>query len=50
MLEIDESGLIYFKKRPSDIQWDEKMNKKGMVDMLLTLNDFAMSISIKLTN
>ena len=31
MLETDEVGLIYFKKRPSEIQWDEKMNKKGMV-------------------
>jgi len=23
----DEGGLIYFKKRPSDIEWEERMEK-----------------------
>lgn len=25
----DEGGLIYFKKRPSDIEWEQKMKKTG---------------------
>jgi len=28
---FDEGGLIYFKKRDSDIQWDEKMKKNNMI-------------------
>jgi hypothetical protein len=24
---VDDGGLIYFKKRPSDIKWEEKMEK-----------------------
>jgi hypothetical protein len=31
MLDDDEGGLIYFKKRPSDIKWDKKMEKIGGV-------------------
>lgn len=31
MLESDEGGLIYFKKRPSDIEWEEKMKKMRAV-------------------
>jgi len=27
----DDGGLIYFKKRASDIEWEEKMEKEGMV-------------------
>jgi len=27
----NEGGLVYFKKRPSDLEWDEMMEKKGMV-------------------
>lgn len=23
----DDGGLIYFKKRPSDVEWEEKMEK-----------------------
>lgn len=30
-LENDEGGLIYFKKRPTDLEWDERMKKPGMV-------------------
>jgi hypothetical protein len=25
-----EGGLVYFKKRPSDIEWDKKMQQPGM--------------------
>jgi hypothetical protein len=28
---MDDGGLIYFKKRSSDIKWDETMEKQGMV-------------------
>ena len=31
MLDTEEGGLIYFKKRPSDIEWERKMAQKGMV-------------------
>ncbi len=24
---IDDGGLIYFKKRPSDLEWEERMRK-----------------------
>lgn len=27
----DEGGLIYFKKRPSDIEWEERMEEIGGV-------------------
>ncbi len=27
----DDGRLIYFKKRASDREWDEKMERKGMV-------------------
>jgi len=27
----DEGGLIYFKKRPSDLEWEERMEKIGGV-------------------
>ncbi len=30
-LDLENGGLVYFKKRPSDIEWDTKMEKKGMV-------------------
>jgi len=30
-LETDEGGLIYFKKRPSDIEWDVRIEKIGGV-------------------
>jgi hypothetical protein len=26
----EEGGLVYFKKRPDDYKWDEKMRKGGM--------------------
>ncbi len=26
-MEIDEGGLVQFKKRPSDIEWDEKRKR-----------------------
>jgi hypothetical protein len=29
--EKDDGGLIYFKKRPSDIKWEKKMEKIGGV-------------------
>ncbi len=28
---MDDGGLIYFKKRPIDKEWDKKMEEKGMV-------------------
>lgn len=28
---MDDGGLIYFKKRPSDIAWQERMDEKNMV-------------------
>jgi len=31
MLDDDNGGLIYFKKRRSDIKWDKKMEKIGGV-------------------
>ena len=31
LVDLDEGGLIYFKKRPSDIEWDKRMEKiKGV--------------------
>ncbi|MHA1145108.1 MAG: hypothetical protein ACTSRW_10255 [Candidatus Helarchaeota archaeon] len=27
----DEGGLIYFKRRPSDEEWERMMEEKGMV-------------------
>ncbi len=27
----DEGGLIYFKKRVSDREWEERMEREGMV-------------------
>jgi hypothetical protein len=30
-VDMDEGGLIYFKKRPSDEEWDRKMEETGMV-------------------
>ncbi|HQO02589.1 MAG TPA: hypothetical protein PLI62_09985 [Spirochaetota bacterium] len=30
-LSEDEGGLVYFKKRPADIEWDEKMKQKDMI-------------------
>ena len=31
LIDMDDGGLIYFKKRPSDIEWDENMEMKGYV-------------------
>jgi len=31
LADVDDGGLIYFKKRPSDIEWIKKMEEKGMV-------------------
>ena len=31
MLDTEDGGLIYFKKRPSDIEWNKNMEQKGMV-------------------
>jgi hypothetical protein len=31
MEDIDDGGLIYFKKRSSDMEWEEKMKKIGGV-------------------
>jgi len=30
LADMDDGGLIYFKKRLSDIEWDGYMKKKGM--------------------
>jgi hypothetical protein len=30
-LDGGEGGLVYFAKRPSDIEWDEKMKRLGRV-------------------
>lgn len=30
-LEAGEGGLIYFKERPSDLEWIQRMKEKGMV-------------------
>jgi hypothetical protein len=27
--DIDEGGLIYFKKRPRDIEWEKRMQETG---------------------
>ncbi len=27
----DEGGLVYFKKRKSDIEWEKRMEQEGMV-------------------
>jgi hypothetical protein len=29
--DLEKGGLVYFKKRPSDIEWDIKMEKTGMI-------------------
>ena len=29
--DLDHGGLVYFKKRESDLKWDERMSKPGMV-------------------
>ena len=29
-LEDNEGGLVYFKKTPSDLEWDTKMEQPGM--------------------
>jgi hypothetical protein len=31
LADIKNCGLIYFKKRPSDKEWDRRMEKSGMV-------------------
>ena len=31
MNDVEDGGLIYFKKRASDIEWIKKMEEKGMV-------------------
>ena len=31
IVDLDEGGLIYFKKRPSDIEWERRMEKIGGV-------------------
>ncbi len=31
MMDDEKGGLVYFKKRPSDIEWAEKMERTGMV-------------------
>ena len=31
MLDTEDGGLIYFKKRPSDIEWEKRMEQNGMV-------------------
>ncbi|MGV9197907.1 MAG: hypothetical protein ACOC4M_03630 [Promethearchaeia archaeon] len=28
---MEEGGLIYFRKRPSDIEWEKEMKKEGKV-------------------
>jgi hypothetical protein len=28
---FDEGGLVYFKKRSSDREWDKRMEEEGMV-------------------
>ncbi len=28
---MEDGGLIYFKKRPSDIAWQDRMDKENMV-------------------
>ena len=29
--DFEDSGLIYFKKRQSDLEWDKYMNRKGFI-------------------
>ncbi|MHA1785386.1 MAG: hypothetical protein ACTSVY_05870 [Candidatus Helarchaeota archaeon] len=29
--DLEKGGIIYFKKRPSDLEWDRRMKEKGMV-------------------
>ena len=31
MLEMKDVELVYFKKRPSDVDWDKMMKEKGWV-------------------
>ncbi|MFX0137950.1 MAG: hypothetical protein ACFFDN_30190 [Candidatus Hodarchaeota archaeon] len=31
MGEFDDCGLVYFKKRPSDLEWDKKAEQPGFV-------------------
>lgn len=30
-LDSDEGGLVYFKKRPRDFEWDERAKEPGFV-------------------
>ena len=30
-LNSKDCGLVYFKKRPSDIEWDNKIKEKNMI-------------------
>lgn len=30
-LTADEGGLVYFKKRPSDMEWEKRMKETNMV-------------------
>ena len=29
--DMNDGGLIYFKKSPSDLEWDKKIKQKGWV-------------------
>ena len=31
LTDLDDGGLIYFKKRPSDIEWEKRMEEIGGV-------------------
>ena len=31
LADMDDGGLIYFKKRPSDIEWEKRMEEIGGV-------------------
>ena len=30
-IDLEKGGLVYFKNRPSDIEWNKKMENEGMV-------------------
>ncbi|MCK5588462.1 MAG: hypothetical protein KAI34_07055 [Candidatus Lokiarchaeota archaeon] len=30
-IDLEKGGLVNFKKRPSDIEWNKKMENEGMV-------------------
>ena len=30
-LTAEEGGLVYFKKRPSDVEWERRMKEENMV-------------------